>query len=298
MSRLSIVIPVYDGWNTLSKCLEALVNSSWQDFEVLVVDHGTEDVDRPDTLPFADRLTLQLIPASPDLWWTGATNVGIRAALQNNNAQYIMLLNHDCYLAADALSILMELTESNADTLIAPVQVDAESHKVLVRKAYTLYLLGFPTVIPPVLFSPDPASPIESTGMIVGGRGVVIPKKVFSTIGLLDETHLPHYGSDNDFYLRCRVAGYRLSTAALARVYVDSSQTTEASSIGRLTLPRFLATFTERRSHRNVSDQAQLFRKHYPIRRLYWIGVALNLVRYTLIYSILRIVFLTGRIFR
>ena len=289
MSRLSIIIPVYDGWDTLRKCLEALANNSWQGFEVLVVDHGTEDVDRPDTLPFADRLRLQVIPASPELWWTGATNVGIRAALQNNNAQYIMLLNHDCYLAADALSKLIALADSNADTLIAPVQVDAESHKVLVRKAYTLYLLGFPTVIPPVLFSPNPASPMVSTCMIVGGRGVVIPKKVFSTIGLLDEKHLPHYGSDNDFYLRCRAAGYRLSTAVFARVYVDSSQTTEASNIGRLTLSRFFSTFRERRSHRNVHDQVQLFRKHYPVHALYGIGVVLNLVRYSCIYAILRL---------
>jgi GT2 family glycosyltransferase len=288
MNRLSIVIPVYDGWDALSRCLEALANSNWHDFEVLIIDHGPDNIDRPGTLPYADRLTLRLITASPALWWTGATNIGIRAALQDDNTQYIMLLNHDCYLASDALTILLQLADSNAHTLIAPVQVDAECHKVLVRRAYTLFLLGFPTVIPPVLFSPDPASPLLSTGMIVGGRGVVIPKSIFASIGLLDEENLPHYGSDNDFYLRCKTAGYRLSIATLAKAYVDSSQTTEASKIGRLTLPQFLSTLRERRSHRNVHDQVQLFRKHYPLPGLYPLGVTLNLSRYFLMYLLLR----------
>ena len=44
-------------------------------------------------------------------------------------------------------------------------------------------------------------------------------------------------------------------------------------------------TFRDRRSHRNLRDLSALFRRHYPIRGLYPLGVGLNLLRYSVLYA-------------
>jgi GT2 family glycosyltransferase len=166
---------------------------------------------------------------------------------------------------------------------------------VLVRTAYTCFLLGFSTLVPPVLPVFNRAPPLVRTGLIVGGRGVLIPKHVFRSIGLFDEKELPHYGADNDFYIRCKSSGYRLYISTQAIVEVDNRQTTRASAIGRQSFSQFFSTLRQRNSHRNISDQMKLFRKHYPIPGLYPLGVLLNLMRYAAVYFILRARYMIAR---
>lgn len=292
MIRLTVVIPVYSGWIALQKCLEHLANSGYREFETLVINHSSEDQPPLDFGQFTETARLRVIKASPDLWWTGATNVGIRAAQETNKNGYIMLLNHDCFLDKDAMSRLIHAAVSNPDSIIAPVQLDADSRKILVDTAYTSFLFGFSTIVTPARCRFGKSRDLVRTGMIVGGRGVVIPSKIFDEVGLLDEADLPHYGSDNDFYLRCKKAGFPLLLSRLAKAYIDNSQTTEAINIGRLSIAKFLSTFSNRRSHRNIKDQMALFRKHFPIPFLYPIGVFLNLARYSIIYLLARARFL------
>lgn len=64
-------------------------------------------------------------------------------------------------------------------------------------------------------------------------------------------------------------------------IRIDNSRTTLAKDYASMSARDFVATLKDRRSHRNVRDLASLFRLHYPIRRLYWIGVGLNLARHT-----------------
>jgi len=289
MARISIIIPVYEGWPNLEKCLRYLSQNSFQDFQVLIIDHGLHDEKIVADFHAPKSLDIVHLKASPELWWSGATNAGIRKALETRGPDYIMLLNHDCFLDQDAISQLVDVADTNKNSIVAPVQVDAESGRILVRLAYTAYLLGFPTVIPPPKQEKIDQPVSMHTGLITGGRGVLIPRQVFDSVGLMDEKGLPHYGADNDFYLRCKSSGYHLLIANRAIVYVDKAQTTAAAKIGKLTMRQFLATLRDRKSHRNLPELMVHFRKHYPIPGLYLVGVTLNILRYTSIYFLFRI---------
>jgi len=290
MPKVSIIIPVFNGWDRLVKCLEHLANSDYRDFETLVIDHAPENLARP-TLEHSAETGLRIIRASTDLWWTGATNVGIREALDHSDSKYIMLINHDCFVEHDTISTLVTFAENNDRAIIAPTQVDAHNGEIRVQTADTAFLLGFSTVIPPARQTTEP---FIKTRMIIGGRGVLIPKGVFTDVGLLDEERLPHYGSDNDFYLRCRNAGYHLWVSTRAKVAIDTESTSLATNIGSLSIKEFLSTFRNRKSHRNIRDQINLFRKHYPIPGLFLLGVLLNLARYTVLYLTARMAALLG----
>ncbi|HWP58726.1 MAG TPA: glycosyltransferase family 2 protein [Candidatus Acidoferrales bacterium] len=285
MDKVAIVIPVYTGWNETKTCLEALRASTYRALEAIVVYHGTEEEINDLQRQYPEA---RYVFGSPALWWAGATNLGIRAALREG-ARYIMLLNHDCYVDRDTIGRLLSHARQAGDAIVAPIQKDFLTRRVTAVTAGTCFVLGFPTLV----FSwkeEDLQTPkLLPTRLILGGRGALIPASVFERVGLFDERNLPSYYSDHDFYLRCRRRGIPLFVASDCAVWIDRTRTTLAADPGGLNLREFLATLHVPRSHRNLRDLTVLFRLHHPIRPLYPTGVALNLLRYCVIYACRRL---------
>jgi GT2 family glycosyltransferase len=254
------------------------------------VDHGsTDDTSRGINNDFPDVIVLK---ESEKLWWTGAVNLGIRYAL-TQGADRIMLLNNDCYLAPDAIEILLRYSRQCPKSIIAPVQRDWKTGKINVIAPCSHFLLGFPTLPGNRKLTREMKKKgVISSKLLVGGRGAVIPAEIFFSLGLFDENTLPHYGADHDFYLKAKKQGVDLIIATWAFADVDNSRTTMADNPGRLTLKEFIHSFFSIRSHRNIKHVKTLFRKHYPIPGMYLLGVALYLGRYCFVYLINRLYFI------
>jgi len=277
-NRLAIIIPAYSGYEQLRHCLESLYNSQYSDFDVVVVDHGDTDELTSRVRAAFPRATC--IRGTPDLWWSGASNLGIRYAVESGS-KWIMLLNHDCYLRPDAVGKLLKHIENEADAVIAPAQHMLRSGREVIG-ATSCFLLGFPTLIPPPAWYRlrGGASTLVPVSLIVGGRGVVLAADTFHRIGYLDEEQLPHYCADHDYYLRCRKAGLRLLVCREARVDIDDTMTTSADLDAGLSLAQFVTSLKDRHSHRNIRDLQVLFSRYYPIPGLAPMGVAMNTVRF------------------
>jgi GT2 family glycosyltransferase len=282
MNKIHIIIPVFNGWQQTEICLNALRASICRNLEIIVVDHGSTD-ETKEALPTQYPEVVHIL-GEPTLWWTGATNLGIREAI-HRGAESIMLLNNDCYVDSETIEKLIAHSRRAGEAIIAPVQRDFLTKRILCVKAITCYLLGFSTIIPRKTHKGIGKQMLLPTKLIIGGRGVLIPKSVLQRVGMFDEVNLPHYGSDNDFYLRCRNVGIPLFIAADSTVYIDNRTTTIASNLGNMSLPQFLESLRDRRSHRNIRDLSALFKLHYPIKGLYQLGVALNLFRYFTLYG-------------
>lgn len=286
MDKIYIIIPFFYGWPQTKLCLDALRASTYRNLEVIVVNHSTDDEIRK-TLPAQYPEVLQIL-GSPTLWWAGATNLGIRAAL-SQGAKKIMLLNHDCYFEPETIQRLAAHAEQTPGALIAPVPFDYATRQVLAVTSTTCFLLGFPTLAPPGKIRYLGQRRLLPTGLILGGRGVLIPSGAFERVGLLDEVNLPGYYADFDFFLRCRSRGIPLFIAADAKVYVDDTQTTLARGLEKMSFRDFLETLRVPRSHRNIRDLTAIFKHHYPIKGLHYLGVALNLARYFAAYALKRL---------
>ena len=281
-NKIFIVIPVLNHWEQTRICIDRLKASTYTDFEIIVVDHGSTDGTKEGLR--TEYPGVIHILGGPELWWTGATNLGIKEAL-NRGARYVMLLNNDCYVYQNTLETLANHIGRAGESVIAPVQRSLDSGIILTTPMVSCFLLGFPTLrlSGKSLYNPDKHELIK-TRLIIGGRGALIPSSVFERVGLLDETNLVHYGSDHDFYIRCRNYDIPLFIAPDAVLDVDETRTTLATRLGSLTLHQFRETLTQRRSHRNVRDLAMLFKKHYPLRGFHYVGITLNLARYFLCY--------------
>ena len=275
--QLTVVIPVFGHIEQTVRCLDALARAV-PDAAVLVVDHGPDEglgEEIAGLHPKAER-----IAASSDLWWAGATNVGVEHALQGD-ATHVMLLNADCVIDAESTRALTE--GSRHAEIVYPVQRELISGAVLCTGAVPFVTGGFPTLIERRSLRPSRLPVIAC-----GGRGAVISRTVFETIGLFAADDLPHYWADHDFYLRARRAGFRQNLIAGASVLVDESRTSEAVGTSSLSGPRVAASLSSPRSHRNREYVKAFFRRNYPIRALYHLGSGAYTARYLVSWGIQR----------
>lgn len=285
-----IVITDFNGFSQTRLCLEALRASYFQSFTIIVVDHGTS-CETEDNL-IAKYPEVVRLSGAPDLWWTGATNLGVRYAL-DHGAEVVMLLNNDCYVTPDTIGELIALWKANKTAIFAPIQRAWQSGEIITITPGSLLFLGYPCLPGPRQLTPAmQTKQLLSTQLIAGGRGALIPASVFRTNGLFDEIHLPHYWADHDFYLRARRHGVLLYIATRAYIDIDNSRTTTADNAGRLTFNQWLKSLHSIRSHRNLVHVTNLFKRHYPLKHAYMLGVALYTARYFIMYLLRRIIFL------
>lgn len=283
MQTLHVVIPVFNGWLQTRRCLDALRNSRYPALRILVVDHGSTD--NTAAALACDYPEVQRIVGDASLWWSGATNLGIRAAIADG-ANTVMLLNNDCYLQPGSVQSMLAHLQKNRRAIIAPMQLDALSEKIVSVGSWALIYLGFPNL---PLRNPNSAQTgLRRIFLIAGGRGALIPVEVFREVGLLDEIELPHYYADHDFYLRCRKHGIALYVDTEAVVKVDSTKTSVATRLETMDFRSFLASLRDRRSHRNLRDLSAFFKKHYPVPGLHYLAVILNFARYFATYAMRR----------
>ncbi len=100
--RLSVIVPFYTYKNYLKECFQSLKDSSFHDFEtILVFDHSSEDV--TDLIQEYEKdIQLKVIQNEKEKGVSNARNVGMEKA----RGEYIYFLDSDDYILPDTLAIL------------------------------------------------------------------------------------------------------------------------------------------------------------------------------------------------
>ncbi|MEC4676416.1 MAG: glycosyltransferase family 2 protein [Nitrospirota bacterium] len=108
---ISVVIPNYNGGDTIGKCLEAAYASSYDNFEVIVVDDGSTD----NSVEEIKKFPCRFIRLEKNSGASVARNTG---AL-NSKGDIIFFTDSDCVMKEDALSIAAKaISEEGADAVI------------------------------------------------------------------------------------------------------------------------------------------------------------------------------------
>ena len=129
MSRIAIIIPVYNAADTLPRLLESLRKQSFRDFSAVFVDDGSSDESR-DILRSAASADGRMICIEGKHGGPGAArNLGLghADALQ---ADFVTFLDADDYLVPDAIETAIQLLEeSGADIVHYPWLSDDSGQK-------------------------------------------------------------------------------------------------------------------------------------------------------------------------
>lgn len=114
MTKVSIIVPVYNEEKHLNRCVDSVLCQTYSDLELLLVDDGSTDNSSAICDEYAQLDSRVRVFHKENGGVSKARNLGISKA----NAEWIMFLDSDDYLMKDALEILISLAR-NTKTLIS-----------------------------------------------------------------------------------------------------------------------------------------------------------------------------------
>lgn len=109
--KLSIVIPVYQVADTLSRCVESVLNQSFSDYEMILIDDGSTDGSSQICDDYASNDKRVQVIHQQNGGLSSARNAGLRVA----QGDYITFIDSDDFIGENTLSILMTRLEAHPD---------------------------------------------------------------------------------------------------------------------------------------------------------------------------------------
>ena len=213
--KVSIIILNWNGLEDTIECLESLRKITYPNYEVVVVDNGSEGNDAEILAGrFGDYI--HLIRNDRNYGFAEGNNIAIRYALANSNPEYILLLNNDTVVHPDFLDRLVAVAESDPHVgIVGPkVYFHKAPHTFQAAGAIVNLWTGHMELIGLNKADEGQYDQLKDVDWVVG-CGLLIRRKVIEAIGLLCPEYFALY-EETEWCLRCKKAGYRV-------VYVPES---------------------------------------------------------------------------
>ncbi|MFW6116368.1 MAG: glycosyltransferase family 2 protein [bacterium] len=201
--KASVIIPVWNGREYLSDCLDALLAQDYPDFEIIAVDNASED----GSADFVEESysTVRLIRNQGNLGFAGGCNVGLRAA----RGDMLALLNQDAVVRPGWLQVLAETLQDPGIGVVGCKILYADGQTIQHAGGWVEWPLGLAHHYG--RHKPDGKQWSEPAAMeYVTGAAIAFRRDVLEEIGPLDEEFWPGYFEDADFCVRAREAGYEV----------------------------------------------------------------------------------------
>jgi glycosyltransferase involved in cell wall biosynthesis len=187
--KISIVVPNYNGADTIGECLTAAFASKYNDFEVVVVDDCSGD----NSVEIIKKFPCKLICLEKRSGTSRARNIGA----QNSTGDVIFFTDADCLVQEDTLSIINKtLSETDSSTIIGGTY------------ARMPYDKGFFNMFQSVFVNYSETKNIENPDYIAA-HAMVIDARTFRESGGFPEDFLPII-EDVEFSHRMRRSGCTL----------------------------------------------------------------------------------------
>ena len=220
--KLVIITINYNSAANSIKLLESLKNQTSNNFEIIVVDNNSDDVEKLMDYQTSET-NIIYIKNDRNLGYSGGNNVGIKKALENG-ADWVLLLNNDTWVES---SFIEHLKANLGDKEGLPVQtgivglaIDEGSRSVLAGQ------IEWPK---PTLLHLTTLKVVRSKSVdnlyVIGGA-MAIHKDVFENIGFLDENYFLYF-EDADFCQRAKKARIPISFLPEIKIYHSVSASTK-----------------------------------------------------------------------
>lgn len=107
MPYISLIIPIYNSDKYLEKCINSIINQTFKDIEIILVNDGSKDKSGIicDTFAINDKRIKVIHKMNSGL--SSARNIGI----ENSSGKYVVFLDSDDWMNVETLECVLELTE-------------------------------------------------------------------------------------------------------------------------------------------------------------------------------------------
>jgi len=244
---LFIVIPVHNRKTYTKECLESLRQQTLKNFKVVIIDDGSSDgTSEMIQKEFPDVILRQ---GDGNLWWTGATNLGVQYALERG-ADYVITLNNDTVATQDFVEKMCSWAVEKPKALMGALALDIRTNEAV----YGGEILSWCRARGWRLL--EQLKPEERKGLHrvthFPGRGLWIPVEVFKKVGLFDARHFPMTSADYDFTHRAVRAGYEIYCNYDSRICIHVDASTASLYRSEFSLRNYMRYLTDIRSAGNL----------------------------------------------
>ena len=112
--KISIVIPIYNGEETIRETLDSLLNQTFQDFEIIIVDNGSTDNSLKILKEYQKNDKRFVIKSIPKPYAVRAANHGLKFA----RGKYISKIDGDDVYLPNKLQIQYDYLENNPEVFL------------------------------------------------------------------------------------------------------------------------------------------------------------------------------------
>lgn len=110
---ISVIVPIYNVEKYLNRCVDSILNQSFSDFELILVDDGSPDNCGKICDEYAKKDNRVIVIHKQNGGLSDARNAGIEWALQNSDSEWITFIDSDDWIHKDYLKLLYNAVKDN-----------------------------------------------------------------------------------------------------------------------------------------------------------------------------------------
>ncbi len=111
---ISIIVPVYKVEKYLKKCLDSIINQTYENIEIICVNDGSPDGSRDILEQYAHADSRIVVIDQENQGLSGARNTGLRAV----HGKYLTFVDSDDHIEPDTCSLAVKAAEENGADLV------------------------------------------------------------------------------------------------------------------------------------------------------------------------------------
>lgn len=130
MPKISVIIPVYNAEKYIGKCLENILLQTMVDFEVILINDGSQDSSAHICNDIAKRDNRVIVLNQENMGPSIARNKGIEKA----TGEYIVFIDSDDYVEKDFLEVLLGEMDEECDWVLCGYEREYNNQENLIHK--------------------------------------------------------------------------------------------------------------------------------------------------------------------
>jgi glycosyltransferase involved in cell wall biosynthesis len=122
LNKVSIIVPIYNEEKNLKKCIESLINQTYKNLEIILINDGSTDNSKKVIDSYKDKRIVAIHKKNTGIGDTRNTGIA------KSTGDYIMFVDSDDYIELNYVEVLLKsLNENKADLAISNYYLDTPS---------------------------------------------------------------------------------------------------------------------------------------------------------------------------
>lgn len=119
MNKVSVIVPIYNEEKNLKRCIESLINQTYKNLEIILINDGSTDNSKKIIDSYKDKRIVAIHKKNTGIGDTRNTGIA------KSTGDYIMFVDSDDYIELNYVEVLLKsLNENKADLAISNYYLD------------------------------------------------------------------------------------------------------------------------------------------------------------------------------